>query len=284
MGKQDKPQERPPVLLVAVANPATIPELMGLAAKLSAHGGYQCVATHIVTVREQIQLSAARSSPEVSEGTRLLEEAISYAAKIGIHARGVVEVAREVHEGLISAAKNQHAELVVVGYSVVGEQQTAGRGRDERVFDRVMYRVARGAGIDLIVTKFRRPTVGSIMVPVLGGLNLSLTGMILRSLLAADDAAVRFVRAVEPHADAEKQQQDLERVLAEYDLLALGDAEIISASDPEAALVKRADEHDLAIIGAERPTIADTIFGNMAERVASEASCSVLLVRAMRKR
>jgi nucleotide-binding universal stress UspA family protein len=202
-----------------------------------------------------------------------------------MQARGVVEVAREVHEGLISAVKSQKADLMLVGYSAADTEDVRAQARDkaERIFDRIMYRVARGAGIDLIVAKFRRPAARSIMLPVLRGLNLPVSGVVLRALLAADDARVLFVRAVEPDADVEQQQQDLNRVLDEHHLDELGDAEIISSPDPRAALIERASEYDMAIIGAERPTIVDAIFGNIAERVASEASCSALLVRAARK-
>ena len=285
MAREDKRDERPPILLVGVANPATVPDLMGLAAKLSAYPGYQVVATHIVTVPEQMQLSAARSSPEVAAGTRLLQQAICQGAEVGLNVRGVVEVAREVHEGLISAVKSQKADLMLVGYSAADTEDARAQARDkaERIFDRIMYRVARGAGIDLIVAKFRRLATGSIMVPVLRGLNLPVSGMVLRALLAAGDAEVLFVRAVEPDADIEEQKQDLDRVLAEHDLIELGDAESVSAPDPRAALIERASEYDMAIIGAERPTIVDAVFGNIAERVASEASCSALLVRAARK-
>ena len=281
MAREDKRDEHTPILLVGVANPATIPDLMGLAAKLSSYHGYQVVATHIVTVPEQMQLSAARSSPEVAAGTRLLQQAIRQGADVGLNVRGVVEVAREVHEGLISAVKSQQADLMLAGYSAVDTEQA--RDKAERIFDGIMYKVARGAGIDLIVAKFRRSSVGSIMVPVLGGLNLPVSGMVLRSLLAADDAGVLFVRAVEPDADIEQQKQDLDSILAEHDLDELGDAEIVSAPDPRAALIERANEYDMAIIGAERPTVVDAIFGNIAERVASEATCSALLIRAARK-
>ncbi len=279
MPERDNQAESPPTILVGVSNPATIPQLMGLAAMLARHCEYTVVATHVVTVPEQMRLSAARSSPEVAAGTQLLRQAIREGSEQGIPVRGVVEVAREVHEGLIAAADSQEAELLLVGHS---DMPDAPAGPD-KAFDRIMYKVARSTGANLIVAKFRRPAIRSILIPVLGGLNLPVTGRLLKSIIHETDAEVCFVRAVKPDVDTEEEAQDLAEVLAAHDLDSLGETEILSAADPQAAIIERANEYDLAIIGAERPTIVDAIFGNIAERIASQATCSALLVRAARE-
>ena len=280
MPKRDSQAESSPTIVVGVSNPATIPELMGLAAMVARHCGYQVVATHIVTVPEQMRLSAARSSPEVAAGSQLLRQAIREGGEHGIPVRGVVEVAREVHEGLIAAADSQNAELLLVGHSDIPDAPPVG---PDKAFDRLMYKVACGTGANLIVAKFRRPSIHSIVIPVLRGLNLPVTGRLLKSIMQETDAKVCFIRAIKPNADAEEEARDLAKVLAAHDLDSLGEAEILTATDPQAAIIERANEYDLAIIGAERPTIVDAIFGNIAERIASQAACSALLVRAARK-
>ena len=279
MPKRDSQAESSPTIVVGVSNPATIPELMGLAAMVARHRGYQVVATHIVTVPEQMRLSAARSSPEVAAGSQLLRQAIREGSEHGIPVRGLVEVAREVHEGLICAADSQKAELLLVGHSDIPDAPVG----SDKAFDRLMYKLARGTGADLIVARFRRPAIRSILIPVLRGLNLPVTGRLLKSIIQETDAKVCFIRAIKPDADAEDEAQDLAKVLAAHDLDSLGETEILTATDPQAAIIERANDYDLAIIGAERPTIVDAIFGNIAERIASQAACSALLVRATRK-
>jgi len=264
-------------LLVGVANPATIDHLMGLAAILARGDEYRVVATHIVTVPNQMALGAARQSPEVAAGTRLLQQAINEGARNRIAVRGVVEVAREVHEGLLSAAVNQEADLILVGYSDADERNE----RAERHFDRIMYRVARNTRANLLVAKFRTEQLRTILMPLLGGQNLPVSGMVLNAIRAhRPDVRVTFIRAIHPDEDVAENRADLHRVLAEYGLEGVGAEEIVVSEDPQAAIVERAEDFDLAIIGAERPTIVEAIFGNMAERIASQAACSALLVRA----
>ena len=91
MTKQDKSS----TLLVGVANPATIPQLMGLAADLALETKSQIVVTNVVTVPGQIGLVSAKDSPMVRASSELLRKAIRAVADRKVKARGVVEVARE---------------------------------------------------------------------------------------------------------------------------------------------------------------------------------------------
>jgi len=209
----------------------------------------------------------------------MLQQAIREGGEHGIPVRGLVEVAREVHEGLISAADNHHAELLLVGHADL-PQVPAG---PDKAFDRLMYKLARATAANLIVARFRRPEVHSILVPVLRGLNLPLTSKLLKAIVQQTQAGVCFVRAVGPEADPQAEAEDLGEVLAAHGLAGLGETRILSAADPQTAIIEQANDYDLAILGAERPTIVDAIFGNMAERIAAQATCSALLVRATRE-
>lgn len=263
-------------LLIGISNPNTIPDLMSLAGMIVVETGYDAIATHIVTVPDQMSLGAARSSREVQAGSQLLRQAINVAQQEGFGARGVVEVAREVHTGLISAATTQHADLVLVGYSDI-------EGPDdkmERRFDRIMHKVARGTDADLIVAKIRQREVHEVLMPLLSGENLRISKMALQAVLRQTGASVQFVRAVTPDADREAQLADLHDVLVKYGMSELGDANVIVASDPQSAIIEHANDFDMTILGAERPTVLEALFGSMAERIASQAKCSVLLVRA----
>lgn len=276
MPRQGESGQDGPVLLVGIANPATVPRLMGLAANLATCASYRIVVTHVVTVPAQISLATARSSPEVAAATGLLRQAIRAGAGHNIRARGVVEVAREPHEGLVSAAQSREAELMLVGYSDVDTHD----GRGERAFDRIMHRVARAARTDMVIAKFRRETFDSVLVPVAGEANLRVTSVLARSISEGAGATVGFLHVVEPEADLTEAEGRFARLLEAHGLCELGPVEIIRTADPPGAIIERANAHDAAIVGAEaRPSIAEAIFGNAAERIAAQASCTVLLVR-----
>lgn len=281
MQSPENQEQKRPTLLVGISNPATVPRLMTLAGLLAKRAEYEVAVTHIVTVPSQMSLSAMRCCPEAVSADRLLREAIRVAAEHGIKARGVVEIARHIHEGLASAVKSQQADLLLVGYS----DDIPGQDESERAFDKIMHRVARGTRSDLIVAKFRRETINSVLVPVAGDPNLRLTGLLASAINAGTGAAIRFIHVVEPGANPDDEELAFASLLAAHDLKGVGEFEIIRTARPTAAIMEQADKHDLVIIGAaKRPSITDAIFGGMAERIASEVPCSVLLVRAKRAR
>ena len=264
-------------LLVGIANPDTVASLMSLAAHVANYAGCEVIATHIVTEPTQVTLSSARSSPEVVAAEELLRQAIRAGAAAGVQVRGVVELAREAHTGLTCAVTDQEADVLLVGYSDV----EPGRDAGERAFDRLMHRIARSITADLIVAKFRRETISSILVPIAGDHNLAVTGLVVKAIRAGTGAEVRFLHVVEPGANPQDDELGMRNLLSAHGLREVGEFEIVRTASPTATIIERADAHDMAIIGAEaRPSLADAIFGNAAERIASEASCTVLVVRA----
>ena len=68
----DAPDTLPATLLVGIANPDTVPLLMGVAGRVARFTDASVFATHIVTVPMQMTLSAARNSPEVARSSELL--------------------------------------------------------------------------------------------------------------------------------------------------------------------------------------------------------------------
>ena len=275
MTKQDKSS----TLLVGVANPATIPPLMELAADLALQTQSRIVVTNVVTVPPQIGLVSAKDSPMVRASSGLLRKAIRAVADRKVSARGVVEVAREADEGMIAAAESQKAKALLVGYS---DQGTASSSA-ERAFDRIMHRVARSANCDLVVAKFRREKAQKILVPVAGGgTNLRLTRALVQALIDSRGATVQFLHVTKPEMAQEVEGRVL-GLLDQYGLKGLGPLDIVSSESPIATILERTKDCDLAIVGTDaRATIAEAIFGNPAEGIAAQAPCSVLLVRAVR--
>jgi len=276
MTKQDKSS----TLLVGVANPATIPRLMGLAADLALQIKSQLVVTNVVVVPAQIGLVSAKDSPMVRAATELLRTAIRAVSERKVSARGVVEVAREPDEGMIAAAESQKAGALLVGYSDVGNTSSSA----ERAFDRIMHRVARSASCDLIVAKFRREKSEKVLIPVAGGgTNLRVTSALARALVESRKASIQFLHVISPEADAKESERKVLVLLEHYGLKELGPLEVVSSEDPIDTILQRANDYDLAIVGTDaRATIAEAIFGNPAENIADRADCSVLLVRAVR--
>lgn len=267
----DKPQN----LLVGVSNPETATHLIELAGIIAHHAGYNVVATHIVIAPPQVELNSMRGSREIAEGRKVLMAAIEAGEKLGVEVRGVVEVAREVHEGLISAAHNQDAAMLLVGFSERGDEAA------EKTFDRIMHRVARETDSDLVIEKYRRETESSILVTVATDANLDAVALVVNALHAATGATVSYLHGVPEGTDVESVERELVDMLMEYELPYAEDLTILPAEDPMQAVIDEANQHDLTIVGAEpRPSLKESILGSWAERIGSQAESTVLVIRA----
>lgn len=275
-------QEQKPIVMVGIAEPEAAAGLIDLAVSIALSEGHEVIAVHVVDVPPQAHLGSVRGSPEMIEARTRLLAAIRQASARDVSVRGVVEVARDVAEGLVSAADTQGASLILVGYS---DPDGEVDGDDEvRAFNRVMHQVARNAQADLAVARLRHDRIGSILLPINRGRNLSLSGMLARTLSRANDAPVSIVHLLGDDEDEAETRQQIESRLAKEGLDDLGDLMIEpldAETSPVDGIIALADRHDLAILGASpRPSISESIFGGWPERIAREASCSTLVVRA----
>lgn len=272
---------RAPNLVVGISNPETTAGLMDLAQCIASEQGFRVIATHILKVPIQANLGSARGSKEMAEARERLLGAIREARARGVSVKGVVEVARDVDEGLVSAAENQDASLLMVGYS---EAPDEGDG-DERAFDRVMHSVARDTRVDLVIAKLRRSQMRSVLLPINTGLNLAVSGMLAQAISRARDARVTLIHLLREDEESEEEaRRRLEANLTEEGFEDLGELVVErprEGMDPIDQMLETANRHDITIVGAEpRPSIAESIFGSWAEEIASRAECTVLVVRA----
>ncbi len=282
MMADEERDEEMPTLLVGIANPETTGGLMDLAECLASQANYEVIATHILPVPPQAHLGSARGSSEMAAAREKLLTAIREAAARDVAVKGVVEVARDVDEGLISAAENQEASLILVGYSDPRDAEEDGDG--ERSFDRVMYSVARNTEADLVIAKFRREQTRSILLPINTGLNLGVSGMLARTISRTREAPVTIVHLLREDEELDEARERLEANLAEEGFDDLGELVIEEPKEGVESIermLELANSHDMAIMGAEpRPSIAESIFGSWAEAIPRPAESTVLAVRA----
>lgn len=273
-------------LLVGISNPDTAARLVGLSSALARtplqraagppdrHAGSQPVLlVHAVTVANQISLGTGRSSPEVIHARDLLGAASEAARDRGQPVRAIVEVARSVEEGLLSAAENHNASLILVGYS--GDEE---RSEAEERFDRTMHRVARRARADVVVATFRRPEHRSILVPVPEDAPLRLTSRLCRALQAHTGARPTFLHVAGRAASVDEARARMEARLAPVALGTDARLRVVSSDDPAAVIMEESERHDLVLLGpSRRPSLFDAVFSNRARTIAESISASVVV-------
>ncbi len=267
-----------PTLLVGISNPATLSRLVHLSSLLAEAGPFDLLLTHVVTVASQISLTSGRSSPETVRARDFLREALREVETFGLKARALVEVARSVDEGLVAASRSRKAELILVGYS---EEKDDEGGRREKRFDRTMHRVARDAKCDMVVAKYRREELNTILVPLGGEPRLRVTGLLCRALGSMEGTSLHFLHLVSPGSSVAEAQARMGGILESEGLSALGELEVVATDGVLDTLEGRAEDFDLVIVGPAVPSSPmEAIFTSTGEKIAERVSSSVLLTRA----
>ena len=275
-GKQN--ERGHPTLLVGVSNPATKSRLVHLSSLLARTGPYDILLTHVVTVASQISLTSGRSSSETVRARDFLRGALREVEAHGLKARALVEVARSVDEGLVAASESKGARMILVGYS---EEESDEDDRREKRFDRTMHRVARNADCDLVVAKFRRKELRTILVPLGNEPRLKVTGLLCRALGSVAGTTFRFLHVIEPGSPPAEARRRAEELLASEGLTDLGDLDVVEGESVPDTIEAQAEDQDLVILGPAAPfSPMDALFTSTGEKIAERVPSSVLLTRA----
>ena len=120
---------RPPLpgrILIPVANPATAEELIRIGAALLDPRSGELTALGIVEVPEEMPLS--EGATKARQARRLLQKVLDYAPE-GTQVRPVVRIGRHAAQGIVEAAVELEADLVIFGWGWRPGGRAAGGGR-----------------------------------------------------------------------------------------------------------------------------------------------------------
>src|SRR5215207_1510201 len=180
--------------------------------------------------------------------------------------RPLVRVTTQVWEGILEAAREEEADLILFGWK-------GWTGSEHRIFGGTIDEVVRNAPCDIAVVK-QRPLGGTrrILVPVRGGPHARLTLELALGLAERYDATVTALHIMPPGLPAAVEQaerQGIAALLADMPLAARVQQSMVVAASVEQAILQEAARHQLVIMGAT-PGEPDTpfLFGDITEAVA----------------
>ncbi len=294
----------PARVLIPVANPGTAEELIRIGAALMDKRTGRLDALGIVEVPEGMPLS--EGATRARHARRLLQRVLDY-APAGTTIHPIVRIGRHAAEGIVEAAAEQEADLIIFGW---GGKQTmpgpgpeagpggpgaaiAGKARrprarsaagDATVFSPTIDAVVREAPCDIAVVKQRGAhDVKRILVPVRGGPHAELALTFADALARAHGAQVTVLHLVPPGITLAVRAQ-AERALAAFIKTHIrGRAEplVREATNVRNAILREADHVDLVVMGASAtPAGGDSsLFGAIPEAVAARAKPTVVVVK-----
>ncbi len=267
-------------ILIPVANPMTAEELIRLGAAMLDRRAGEVSALGIVEVPEGMPLS--EGATRARHARRLLQRVLDY-APAGTTIHPIVRIGRHAAEGIIEAAAEQEADLIIFGW---GGRNAGGRdGNGPTVFSPTIDEVVRESPCDIAVVKQRgSKTIRRVLVPVRGGPHAELALQYADAIARHHDATVIVLHLVPPGITLAVRAQ-AERALAAFIKMHIsGRSEAVLREAPNVrnAIVREAEKADLVVMGASAQPGADGetyLFGALPEAIAARSRASVMVVK-----
>jgi len=267
-------------ILIPVANPATAEELIRLGADLLEPRSGELTALGIVEVPEGMPLS--EGATRARHARRLLQKVLDFVPE-GTTIHPIVRIGRHAAEGIVEAAAELDADLLVFGW---GGKTPPSRDGIAAPFSPTIDEVVRDAACDIAVVKQRGAReIRRVVVPVRGGPHAELALRFADAIARRHDAELVVLHIVPPGITIAVRAQ-AERALHAFvrqHATARVEAVVREAANVRNAILREAEHADLVVMGAAAaPTSGEGsahLFGAMPEAIASRAKASVLVVK-----
>ncbi len=271
----------PSRILIPVANPLTAEDLVKIGAALLDRDGGSLTVLGIVEVPEGTPLS--EGATRARQARRLLQRVLDYAPD-GVTIHTVVRIGRRAAEGVIEAATELDAQMIVFGWG--GKLYEPEPGADQPVFSPTIDEVVRDAPCDIAVVKQGGPLdAGRILVPIRGGphaeLALRVSDALARSL-GGHVAAMHVVPAGVTPSIKDQAGRALARFIRQH---ADGNVEqiVAEAANVRNTIMHEAEQSDVVVMGASALPATDGgetyLFGALPEAIAARSRKTVIVVK-----
>ena len=271
----------PARVLIPVANQATAEELIRLGADLMEARVGELTALGIVEVPEGMPLS--EGATRARHARRLLQRVLDFAPD-GTAIHPIVRIGRHAAEGIVEAAAELEADLIVFGW---GGNATLGRaGGPVTAVSPTIDEVVRDSPCDIAVVKQRGArNIRRVLVPVRGGPHAELALRFADAIAQRHDAQLIALHLVPPGITLAVRSQ-AERALGAFlkqHTGGRGEAVVREAANIRNAILREADRSDVVVMGAAAaPTSTDgsaRLFGSVPESIATRSKATVVVVK-----
>jgi glucosyl-3-phosphoglycerate synthase len=268
----------PSRIMIPVANPLTAEELVRIGASLLEPRTGELTALGIVEVPEGMPLS--EGATRARQARRLLQRVMDYVPE-GTTIHPLVRIGRHTAAGIVEAAAEQEADLLIFGW---GGKSAPGRETGGPAISPTIDEVVRELPCDIAVVKQRGARdIRRILVPVRGGPHAELALRFADAIAHRHDAVVAVMHLV-PAGVTEAVRAQAEHALASFvreHVTARTEPILREAQNVRTTILREADRADLVVMGASAPPgePGTSLFGALPEAIAQRAKSSVIVVK-----
>jgi len=263
---------RSPLVLVPIANPASAASLVDVAATLRTPGTGRVLLLSVVRT-PTTDLDA--DLPALQDAKNVLGESLRRSLEHSLVAETLFTVASDAWLEIARVARGHACETVLVGLpDITGPGVEAGLETllPELDADVVILRAPH---------RWRMDGARRVLLPLGGRREHShLRARLLSSLSRSSERSVTFLRAVPPSAsaDARRRTERELRQLARDEAAGPYRVEVEATDHPREAIIRRASEADLVIMGMQRRERGQRPLGELALAIAQETDVPLILI------
>jgi len=266
-------------VVVALANPANVGELVHIAALLGKEYNGQLIATSVVHSLEEDGSASTPVPDAFNNAQNLVQRAQDAAQARGVQCQRRVAIAQHIHDGIADITEAEGANLLLMGMS---EQLHPSLQTSEIEFDRIVDAVAAYVPCNVLVAKFRDGArLDRVLVPVADYTDLSMAREVIIPLYHQAGATIHFVAFAPSQHKLQQAHGEIVQWLGEADLADCGEARIEVSDKPAEGIIQASKTYDLVVIGTPPLyKLKERLLGSLAEKVITNAHCTTLVMRA----
>jgi len=262
-------------ILLPLHNPDHVEPLIDLAAPIARAQNGELIVLGVVDVPPNLPIRDGMRF--VHHKTPLLKDAVAYGHKIGVPVRTSMRIAHQVSDGILAAAEQQKATLILMGWK--GWTSTR-----DRIFGEVTDKVVRHSPCDLIAVKLAGALeLNSVLMPTAGGPHAMLAAEYIGYLQKAHDTRVAVCNIVPANAgerDREVALEWIDKTIARTGLEGVAEKRVMESDHVASGLVKAGADYDMIVLGASREGVFSSVLaGEITEKVARHSRKPVMIVK-----
>lgn len=262
-------------VVIPLYNPLTVRYLVEMAALLARHESGFIVPLSIVQAHVHMDEPQIDSALRMSQ--RLVSQALEISNEFNVEAKPKIRIDDDIAEGISRTAREQNANLIVMGWSEIG-------GLRARLFGNVINSVFWSSHCPVAVMRLlEQPTnIHSILVPV-KNLTAQTTQSILFALMFADtnQGEVRLLHVCNPRTpllQIDDFESQLSNVISRSGFDVKTSIQTIRHDDVSKVIIEHSKSVDLVILRSiRRRTAGGLAVSNVTMDVIQDLTCSMLL-------
>ena len=264
-------------VLVPLANPENVNQLIELAAAVAAERKGEIIALRVALVPEQ--MPPTREDSYVERERQILEFAHSHASKYGVRVTSLVRVGHDIGRAILETARERDCNLIVLGWK--GYTSTA-----KKILGEVVDAVVDHARRDIMLVKLVGDSpLRRLLLPTAGGEHARHAEEYAASLIRLQGGSLTVCCVTPPDATEETVKEVKETLdgavarITQMNVLEV-DSKIIRHTSVSVGIIQEAKNYDAVVVGAAGHSIYPQIlFGSIPENIAKRSDRPVIVVK-----